>query len=92
MKKVIWKYELGIGETILKVPKDGDIIYLNNQNEIPCLWILVDPKEELITRIFKVVGTGEEIDCGNNSDFPLFVGSFQIVSASFVGHIFEKRT
>lgn len=91
MKKVIWKYQLNIGETALSIPKNGAIIYLNNQNEIPCLWILVDPEEELVTRTFKIVATGEDIDY-NNTDFPFYLGSFQIVSVNFVGHVFEKRT
>lgn len=59
--KTIWKYQLGEVENILSIPKESQILSFQIQNNIPCIWVLVDSKREKEKRIFTIYGTGVEI-------------------------------
>lgn len=86
--KTIWKYELSIGPTLLDVPKDASLLTVQIQNEKPCLWMGVDPDAECVRRTFHVIGTGHPIvDLYNTLKY---VGTFQLHSGTFVGHVFEE--
>lgn len=60
----IFKYELPIiGEVFeLKLPKDCTICDIQLQENVICLWAIVDTHAEFITHKFLIVGTGWKID------------------------------
>lgn len=89
MKKVVYKYELGLGKTELKIPAGGIIIDLAIQNNVPYIWVLCNPDAEPETRRFESFGTGHAIE---NADNKFHIGSvhFQTISP-LVFHFFEIR-
>lgn len=62
---VIWKYPLpeAPGEFTLELPHGFNIISAGlDPRGKPCVWVLLDQKEETHTRKFKLIFTGQEID------------------------------
>jgi len=87
MKKVIWKIELSEqGIQNIRLPKNYQILTLQKQRDIPCIWVLVDPTEPIMVERFEIYGTGHEIhfDTGTNREY---IGTFQ--DGSFVWHLFK---
>ena len=84
----IWKFELEItdAQSIL-MPEGAEILCVQNQDEIGCLWAKVNPdaenKEE---RIIYIKGTGHTF----NEDPGKYIGTFQMSQGALVWHVFEK--
>lgn len=81
----VYKYPL---QTVLwqeiEMPAGSVILSMQVQNEIPCIWALVNPHlEETEKRIFKVHVTGFDFIDPHSS----YIGTFQ--NGDFVGHVFE---
>jgi hypothetical protein len=85
---VIWKYEVYVNDYLqhLKIPKGATFlaVAMQDDQEHPQVWWLVDPKEEKEIRSFRVVGTGHPT-IRQGRDFHL--GTFQ--QPPFVWHLFE---
>lgn len=84
MKETIWKYDIKVGITDLYLPKDSEILCVQVQNAIPCIWARVNPENKTERRSFIVYGTGLTI---NLEDSKKYIGTFQL--GKFVGHLFE---
>ncbi len=83
--KVIWKYELE-PHIVLKIPKGGRILDLQTQFGNLCIWVLVDPGQEVEDREFTTFGTGDII----KDDFVgEYVGTFHTIAGSLLFHVFE---
>lgn len=85
----VWKFPLNVtGEDVfhLEMPRMARILSLQTQGNIPCIWALVDPKQPLVRRWFRIAGTGHPIE---NTDSMTFIGTFQIMQGQLVFHIFE---
>ena len=96
MKKTIWKFELEIGDNQkLELPIGAEILTVHTQNEIPCLWALVDPDADQETRHFEVYGTGHPVRYDSNRAKPklgidrIYIGTFQLHNGILVFHVFE---
>jgi hypothetical protein len=91
MKKV-WKFELETaGEQRVMMPLKAEILSVQVQRGIPCLWALVDPDQEsdaTETRTFLIFGTGHPIP--EQRINIVYVGTYQQLVGNFIGHIFEK--
>lgn len=61
MKKQIWKFPINPNKVIIEMPKDAEILTIQSQYEIPCIWALVDPDGEKELRHLEVYGTGHDI-------------------------------
>jgi hypothetical protein len=85
MKKV-FKWAIESGEPI-EMQEDAEILSLQMQHGVPCLWALVDPEKPHINRLFCVYGTGHEID----EPVGKYIGTFQQCAGAFVFHVFEKE-
>ena len=89
MKKQIWKYELKIKDTqSIEMPKGSEILTVQTQQGIPCLWALVDPESESEIRTIELFGTGHPIyyDMGISRNY---IGTFQMEEGRIVFHAFE---
>lgn len=87
--KQIWKYELEIvGNQTIEMPANAEILTVQTQDETPCIWALVDPKETKQKRFIEVYGTGQDVhyDMGVNRKY---LGTYQLRGGSFVFHVFE---
>jgi len=89
MKKV-FKYELGWdGVCNLQLPLASEILYFNVQNDIPMLWVLVNPEVTAkVTRSFIIYGTGHTISV-DHSDKISHIGSCLHRNGALVWHLFE---
>lgn len=84
MKK-IYKYELEVTDKqVVMVPEDSEPLSVQVQNGIVCLWMLVDPDQQLEELHVFVVGTGNKMPAG--VDEHDYVGTVQV--GEFVWHVF----
>jgi hypothetical protein len=86
--KTIWKYELKVmdyQETVM--PIGAEILTVQIQKGIPCLWAVVDSSNKKEQRVFVLYGTGHTM-----IDTKLkFIGTFQFPEHNLVFHLFEKE-
>jgi hypothetical protein len=81
--KRIWKYPFEIdNEITVQMPAEAQIVRIECQGGIPCIWALVDPIAPTIMRKFYIFKTGFEIPDGY-----LHWASFE--KGIFVWHVFE---
>lgn len=87
--KTIWKYELMIhDEQIVDLPKNAEILTIQNLQGNQCLWALVSPANETEPRTIVCRDTGHDIDFPN---FTLqYISSAQFYNGDVVFHYFEK--
>lgn len=80
----IWKFPLEIKDrNYVQMPAVAQILSVQMQNGVPCIWAMVDPHSEKITRTFLIYGTGHPIS-------PLkkkYLGTTQ--DPPYVWHVFE---
>lgn len=88
MKKVIWKFPISIHTTSIRIPIGSDILSIQVQGNIPCIWALVDPEMEKETTFIDVIGTGQEFR--TLSINRKFIGTIQLGGGALVYHIFEQ--
>ena len=92
MKKTIWKFELNpsiSGNHSFKIPKDSEILTVQMQNNNPCIWVLVNPNNEVEERFFELFGTGHDVYCDMGIDRK-YINTVQMQEGSLVFHIFER--
>lgn len=98
----IWKFKIEINDRFsIEMPKGSAILCVQVQDEPkpwgqgileenPCIWAVVDTEQPKEVRTFSVKGTGHPFH-----DFELstlhYIGTFQLVSGSFIGHLFEVK-
>lgn len=84
--KTIWKYQLDVTDEQLVPMKQGSqILAVQVQVGIPCIWALVDTSKPSEDRMFCIYGTGHPIE-----DEPgQFIGTFQLHGGSLSFHLFE---
>ena len=87
-KLTIFKYVVPLDGVIeIQMRKNAHVLSVQTQEEIPCIWAIVDPEAEMEIRKFYLCGTGHPIDI----DIPQhrYIGTFQLVEGGFIGHLFE---
>lgn len=90
MKKTIWKFTFDIEDKFfIRMPKDAQLLSVQVQAEMPCLWALVDPNNKTEERCFEVFGTGYPINYDMGIDRS-YIGTFQAQSGAYVFHLFER--
>ena len=87
----IWKYQLEIDDVVtLHMPLGARILSLQTQDNIPCLWAMVNPTNAKERRHFVIVGTGHELP--NNAVDGTYIGTTQTHDGRLVWHVFEFPT
>lgn len=89
MKKTIWKYSLPQQVSFLEMPKGAEILTVQPQNGVPCIWAIVDPDAPLEDRVFVSVTTGGYVPVNSN---PKYIGTYQLYDQQLVLHLFESTT
>jgi hypothetical protein len=85
----IYKYELSKSDCQnISMPIGAEILTCQAQNQIPCIWALVDPKAETEIRTFEIYGTGHPVlsDMGTSRKY---ISTFQLQGGLLVFHVFE---
>lgn len=85
--KTIWKYHVPVTDEFeIGMPFGAYILDVQVQSFKPCMWAVVDPAQILVTRKFKIFGTGNLFDLGFECTWE-YIGTFQ--TPPFVWHLFE---
>ncbi len=81
----VWKYILRTTELqTITIPRYHHKLTIQIQNDIPCLWALVDPQDATCEMQIYTVGTGHDLP----ADWKEYIGTYQ--TEQFVWHVFTK--
>lgn len=81
----VYKFPFGVDDDVtLTMPRDAEIVHVDAQQGVPCVWARVDPDADLVDRRFRLAGTGHDLPDGLTH-----VGSFQLAGGALVFHLFE---
>jgi hypothetical protein len=69
---------------VVQMPLDAEVMCFDFQDDMPCIWAIVDPDVLLVPRIFEIFGTGHQIPGITEG---CYVGTSQ--QRPFVWHLFE---
>ncbi len=90
MIRTIWKFELdATSNQVIELPVGAEILTVQAQKGIPCLWALVDPTEANEKRFIEVFGTGHNMQDGMGVS-RFYLGTVQLGGGSLVFHVFEN--
>ena len=90
MDKVIWKFPLKVTDhQDIVMPKGSIILSVQVQHGTPCLWALIN-NPEADKEVIQIVTYGTEVATTEAIDRYGFIGSYQLDSGIFVGHVFIK--
>jgi hypothetical protein len=69
------------------MPKGAEILTVQRQGNMACIWAIVDPNADRERRVFEVFGTGQSMhdDMGVEREY---VNTFQ--QGPYVWHVFER--
>jgi hypothetical protein len=86
--KTIWKYPFSVADRFtLSMPEGAQILHVDLQSGIPCLWALVIPERPPTEVGFRVFGTGHPFLGGLGANL-VHVGTFQ--QGPLVWHVFRE--
>jgi hypothetical protein len=89
MKK-IYKYQLEWNDRQeLLLPLDATILSVAIQNQVLCVWAIVDPDAEPEPRVFYIAGTGHEPPPPEKK--AVFVGTVHWLEKGLVFHVFRNK-
>lgn len=87
MTKKIYKYPLEVEDIqSIKMPEGAQVLCVQVQNNIPCVWAVVDVEAPLEERVFYTHGTGHRILDHNAT----YLGTYQLYNGGLVFHVFVK--
>ncbi len=87
MKKRIFKYQLETtGFQTIQMREGDEILCIQAQNEVPCIWVLSDPYAPFKERMFEIFGTGQQLPEKTNR---MYLGTYQLQGGALVFHCFE---
>ena len=86
----IFKYPLSVNDhQEIHVPACGEFISVQVQNDVMCLWALVDEDKVEEAREIRVIGTGHPIyDDSGKLDY---IDTVQMMNGELIWHIFEDK-
>ena len=88
--KVIYKYPLALKDSqTIYLPFGSRILSVQTQNDILCLWCLVETNATNVELTLRIIGTGNKIEDVDNLRH---LGTVQTVHNSFVWHVFVDHT
>jgi hypothetical protein len=88
MAITIYKYKLEKTIQELDIPVGGKVLSLQVQDNVPCIWVLVDSNKLKVTRTFETFGTGQTIPPPYVREY---IGTFQLLRGNLVYHVFETK-
>ncbi len=87
--KVIYKYPVEVEDSVtVTMPEGAQVLAVQVQRGVPCIWALVDPKMPAVDRKFRWVGTGHAHQEAFWVDLD-YIGSIQLEGGRLVFHLFE---
>lgn len=84
----VYKYPFKIADHFeIDLPQGARILKVETQDDIPCIWALVDTDQKPLPHGYWIFGTGHQIDSGSRL-VGEHVASFQ--QGPFVWHLFAN--
>ncbi len=85
----IFKYPIPVEDRpLVRMPRGAQILTLQIQHGIPCLWTLVpDVDAPMVEPRFRLFGTGHDMD---DTIGLTYVGTYQMSGGALVFHLFEQ--
>lgn len=84
--KTIYKVKLAIEDSqFISFQQPAQVLSVQVQNEVPCLWVMVDTEQPFFNYEISTFGTGNPIPKDFNGTF---IGTYQLRNGRFVGHVF----
>lgn len=83
--KSVYKYPVGQGLFVLRMPLGAKPLSAQVQNEQPQLWALVDTDNDHVDHRFYTIGTGHPFP----QDAGEFIDTIQLLGGQLVFHIFD---
>ena len=84
--KTIWKYKLQvIDKQEIEMPDNAELLTVQVQRGVPCLWVKVDPNIPTRTYGIATYGTGHPIHQDNQK----YIDTYIIDEGALVFHVFE---
>lgn len=90
MSDTIFKYEFDIADHVeISMPRGAEVLAVQLQHGVPCVWARVDPSEEGEIRRFRIFGTGHDLPglTWNGR----YVSTFQTHGGALVWHLYEEH-
>ena len=85
--KRVYKYPFPMQDRFtISLPWNADILCAQVQKGIPKIWALVNPKNSLQERHFRLAGTGHPIKLSSNLKY---INTLQLNEGTLVLHLFE---
>lgn len=84
----IWKYPLQVeNRQVLELPVGSNILSVQTQNRVPCMWVMVDPSEKELEAVeLYTIGTGHSIP----DDLELtHIDTYQLDNGALIFHVFK---
>lgn len=88
MIKKIYKYQIDVGNLTVDMPEYAEILSVQVQRGVICIWALGDPEQPLRKRTFDIFGTGHDIQCNGGIE-RIHIGTVQFNGGDLVLHVFE---
>ena len=88
----IWKYEIrAITDVVeLSMPVGAEVLTVQVQRGMPCIWARVNPAAPRVLRMFRIVGTGYDLPVPPWPCRLEYMGTFQMHDGNFVWHVFQE--
>ena len=81
----IWEFPLEFApRQAITMPKGAKLLTVQTQQDTICIWAIVSPAAPQETRVFIIVGTGDDLDDGTGE----YLGTVQ--QGPYVWHLFEE--
>jgi hypothetical protein len=80
----VWKYQAPLVrvDLVIGMPRGAQVVEVAWQDDVMCIWAIVDDAAPIESRYFEVVGTGHQAPDGGK-----YVGTAHV--PPFVWHLFE---
>ena len=86
--KIIYKYAVYLGQNSIILPKDAQILTVDEQHGVFRLWVVVDPNGLHEQREIVIVGTGQVLPEQGKLEH---INTFYSESGLYVWHAFEIK-
>lgn len=82
----VWKFALQLADLqSISMPSGAKILHVADQHGVVCMWALVDPSADRVTRTFTVIGTGHIAPSSGE-----YIGSALAHGGALTWHVFEE--
>ncbi len=84
--RTVHKFKLPYGSNVIDIHEGAETLSVMVQDDVPCLWAIVDTERPVVKRHFIIYATGSEL---KEPETLLWVATFGHLDNNFIYHCFE---